>query len=451
MEIQCSFLQQGDLEYAIECLEVCKHDHAKKFGFFHPYFAPGGSYGEQWWQLDSSLALCGYQWVDRNFAERSLWNFIESQKEDGRICLWGADRLPGKVAGDNFPLQTENVSSLPKLFDVAYQLMQGSTNEELKLATYDMLKKYLDWWFSCRQDEKTGLITAVFEETFVPYLGYVGEYAPVDTNVEIYVGCHYTELLAIELGKIKDAQEIAGRKDRLKQSINQYLWNEERGAYFPYSVKEEKTLDLLMASTFFPLRMQIAGVDRQKRLIELLTTQEHFNWDKIPLCSVSMKDSAFVTTKGNYQGNASWSGSVWTLINEMVVRGLCDCFENALAAELALKTIYAFNHNCAEFINPFDGIGHGVLQYAWTASQYLELLVEIVFGISYDAKNKTVTVAPRIAKELCNEKLEIRGLQIAPRLFIDILIEDSEISYAVSEKSVQVIVCTEYSRLHFAR
>ena len=451
MHIEFPGVLQGDFEYAVECLEICKQESAPQYGFRFPYFTPGGAYGKQWWQLDSSLALCGYKWVDRAFCETSLWNFIESQKDDGRICLWGADRLPCKVAGGDSLGQIENVSSLPKLFDAAYHLLQGSTDEKLKVAAYDMLKKYLDWWFIHRQDQKTGLITAVFEETFIPYLGRAGEYASVDTNVEIYVGCHYTELLAIELGKIKDAEELEGRKNCLKQSINQYLWNEERGAYFPYSVKEEKSLDFLMASTFFPLRMQIAGVDRQKRLIELLKSQEHFNWEVIPLTSVSMKDASFVTTKGEYQGNASWSGNVWTLINEMVVRGLCDCGENALAAELALKTIYAFNHNCAEFINPFDGIGHGVLQYAWTASQYLELLVEIVFGISYDAKNKTVTMAPRIAKELCNERLQIRGLQIAPRLFIDILIEDSEISYAVSEKSIQVIVCTQYSRLHFAR
>ena len=57
----------------------------------------------------------------------------------------------------------------------------------------------------------------------------------------------------------------------------------------------------------------------------------------------------------------------------------------ALAAELAYKTVLAFHQNCAEFVNPFDGSGHGVLKYAWSASQYLELIVEELFGISYDA------------------------------------------------------------------
>jgi len=440
MIIQFPHIKQDDLEYAIKCLEACKQDNADAYAFPYPYFTPGGSYGKQWWQLDSSLALRGYQWIDRDFVETALLNFIESQKADGRICLWGADVLPSKVAGDDFPLQTEGVSSLPKLFDVAYHILRGSTDKSLKIKTYEMLKRYLDWWFSARQDQSTGLISAVFEETFIPYLGRTGEYAPVDTNVEVYVGCYYVETLARELGKNRDADEIGERKENLKKSINQYLWDEEKGAYFPYFLKEGKLGSCLMASTFYPLRLQIAPRECQERLLSLLTSQEHFHWDVLPVTSVSKKDAAFTTTTGIYKGNASWSGNVWTLINEMVVRGLCDCGEDALAAELALKTLYAFNHNCAEFINPFDGVGHGVLQYAWTASQYLELLIEFIFGVDYDAKNKTVKVCPRIKKELRHERFEIKGLRLAENLLIDIVIKDNEVSCVVSDEAIKVMV-----------
>ena len=81
MSILGKFITQDDFNYAVECLEDCKQNSAKQFGFNYPYFAPGGRYGEQWWQLDSSLALCGYKWIDRAFAETSILNFIESQKE----------------------------------------------------------------------------------------------------------------------------------------------------------------------------------------------------------------------------------------------------------------------------------------------------------------------------------------------------------------------------------
>ena len=427
MKINFPRISQEDFDYAIECLEVCKKPDAKAYGFNYPYFAPGGYYGSQWWQLDGSLALCGYKWVDKDFVETALKNFIEVQKENGRICLFGADTF-GRVAGGDFPLQSEGVSSLPKLFDSAYQVLKGSNDRAFKEKVYNLLKNYLNWWYSDRLDAKTGLMTAVFEETFIPYLRYAGEYAPVDTNVEVCVGCHVTELLARELGREDDADEINARGESLKESINKYLWNDEKGAYFAYYVKEGRQDDRLMASTFYPLRLKIAPPLRCERLIALMTDDKHFNWDTIPLTSLSKLDERFITTRGGYKGNASWSGNVWTLCNEMVIRGLIDCGEDALAASLALKTVRAFNHNCAEFIDPFDGSGHGVIQYAWTASQYLELLIDVIFGVKYTLDGE-LTVTPHLADELLREKLSLEDIRLPDGKVLDLVIDHGNISY----------------------
>ena len=438
MIIKFPEIYQKNLDYAVSCLEDCKQENALEYGFNYPYFTPGGGYGAQWWQLDSTVALGGYKWIDREFSERSLLNFVESQKEDGRICLWGRDLLPKAVAGGDFPKQSEGVSSLPKLFDVAYHILKGSTDIEYKKLIYSCMKKYLAWWFENRLDKKTGLISAVFEETFIPYLGFAGEYAPVDTNTEVYVGCHYTELIAEELGYVRDAEVINSRKSALKESINKYLWNDEKGAYYPYLIKEEKLSDCLMASTFFPLRLNIADEERKNRLIKLLLNHDEFNWDTIPVTSVSKLDKVFTTTKGNYQGNLSWSGNVWTLINEMIVRGLNDCGEYKLAAELALKTVYAFNNNCTEFINPFDGTGHGVLKYAWTASQYLQLITETIFGISYDAKKFQIDVFPKLTDNLKQKHIELKNVEIQKGIYLDVIIDCGEISCFVSNKNIKI-------------
>lgn len=440
MKIKFPNISQSDIDYAISCLEKCKQDSAEDYGFLYPYFAPGGGYGKQWWQLDFSLALCGYKWVDRAFCERALENFINSQKEDGRICLWGADTLPETVAGGDKLSQTENISSLPKIFDAAYHILLGSRNKELKERTYEMLKRYLDWWFLHRQDKKTGLITAVFEETFIPYLGSAYEYAPVDTNVEVYVGLYYTQLIAKELCKNSDFEKFEERKNKLKDSINRYLYSEEKGAYFPYYIKEEKQGETLMASTFYPLRLEIAPKDRRERLIKLLKDNAHFNFNSIPITSVSMKDSAFRITEGEYIGNASWSGNVWTLINEMVIRSLCDIGENALAAELALKTLDAFKSNCAEFINPFDKKGHGVKEYAWSASQFLEILVDVLFGIEYNAVENTITISPKICDALKNERLQIKGLCLMDTVKLDVGVYKGKVNCSVSDSSVRIKV-----------
>lgn len=432
MKIVFPNISQIDFEYAFECLEECKQSDAAEFGFNHPYFAPGGQYGKQWWQLDSSLALAGYKWADRGFSETALLNFIESQKENGRICLYGFDVLPEYVAGNNFPKQHEGVSSLPKIFDVAYNIVKCSKDITMLEKTYTMLKRYIDWWYSDRFDIKTGLFSAVFEETFIPYLGKAMEYAPVDTNVEIYVGLVSTSKIAARLKKDNESKILLKKADELKTAINEHLWDEEKGAYYPYDLQNNCRICQLMASTFYPLRMKIASSEQKKSLIALLKNDEHFNWNTIPLTSVSKKDPTFTTTVGSYQGNASWSGNVWTLINEMVVRGLSDSGENELAAELALKTIYAFNANCTEFINPFDGTGHGVLKYAWTASQYIELIVEVIFGIGFDEEKQGITVLPNLPQALKDKELSLQGVQVCKDTYLDVFISQGNVRWNLS-------------------
>jgi glycogen debranching enzyme len=141
-----------------------------------------------------------------------------------------------------------------------------------------------------------------------------------------------------------------------------------------------------------------------------------------------MKDKIFTTTKGDYVGNDSWSGNVWTLINEMVVRGLLDSGEKELGVELALKTIYAFNDNYTEFINPFDGSGHGVKEYAWTASQYLTLIIECIFGISYNESMDEVKAEPNLNQELKGEILELNDITLSKGKRLNIVINKGSVS-----------------------
>jgi len=63
MRIKFPGIKQTDLDYAVGCLNNCMQSDASEFGFNYPYFTPGGAYGKQWWQLDSSLALSGYKWI----------------------------------------------------------------------------------------------------------------------------------------------------------------------------------------------------------------------------------------------------------------------------------------------------------------------------------------------------------------------------------------------------
>ncbi len=176
-----------------------------------------------------------------------------------------------------------------------------------------------------------------------------------------------------------------------------------------------------MASTFMPLREKVAPKERTDRLIGLLQSEE-FGWNTFPVFSAAKSDKRFTVTEGAYQYNASWSGSVWILLNEGIVQGL-KYYDFRLAAELAYRTVREFDGNFAEFLQPFDGSGQGVKRYAWTAALYITLIAETIFGITIDAARRVVRVRPLLCEALKQGLLSAENIALPDggRLCVEIV------------------------------
>ncbi len=121
---------QVDFDDAVKVLEECKFTDVPCLGFKYPFMGPGGQYGRCWWERDSSDTLSGYKWIDQDFAEKALLNFTFVQKPNGRIPLWGFDRV-----GD----YDEQLSAIPVIFEVAFKVLKRSENVEIIKTVYEML------------------------------------------------------------------------------------------------------------------------------------------------------------------------------------------------------------------------------------------------------------------------------------------------------------------------
>ncbi|CAG5073222.1 hypothetical protein DYBT9623_04725 [Dyadobacter sp. CECT 9623] len=393
-------ITQADFQDAFNVLNECLVMNAG-FGFKYPFIAPGGHYGQCWWQLDGSISLQATKWVNQTFSENMVRGFAGVQKPDGRIPLYGHDKVP------NFP----TCSSLPKLFEAAYQVLKHSRDKKLIAETYSSLKLYLDWWFSdARLDKESGLITGVFEESFPPFENRLKAVAQVDLNVEIVASCQVVAGLAKKLGLKSDVIKYARLGEELKQSINKYMWNEPTGAYFAYLVNEKKQDDKLICYTFDPLRFGIAPADRIPAMIRMLTDHKYFNWEGNAITSVAKTDPLYNETVGDYNGNPAWSGDIWTLRNQVVIEGLEDIGRFDLASELSLKTVQMFNSNYTEFLKTSDASGQGVKRYAWSAAQYIQIMTENIFGIDYNRFTKTITIKPNLPKALLGQDIALEKL-----------------------------------------
>ena len=94
-----------------------------------------------------------------------------------------------------------------------------------------------------------------------------------------------------------------------------------------------------------------------------------------------------LTTLHASDGRAhAWFGDIWTTRNWAIVCGLEDAGKHNLAAELSWATIKAFSGNYHEFLVPSTGVGHGNSRYGFSASQYIQLVVEHLFGMITDLR-----------------------------------------------------------------
>jgi len=373
-------------------------------GFTYPVMGPGGYYGEHWWPLDSSITVVGAQWVNQTFAEGVMRGFraVQDLGLDGRI--------------ENFGPLIGDLSQTPRFFEAAYDVARRTDDSALRIEIYDTMQRYLDWWLSpVKRDPKTGLIVASCEDCET--LGELPEWkappfvAPIDLNVAVATGAERTARLADDLGVPEAAHRYRETFQELSGAINALLWNEEDGVYYNYDVTEGHPRRHLIVSTFDPLRDRIASTSQRDRLIKKLLDPKEFNWGKYPLTSMSMGDSAYVEAKGKYDLPA-WNGDVWTYRNMEVVKGLEESGRPDLAAELNWATIKEFHENYHEFLLPSTGAGGGTDRYAWSASQYIEAIIEHLFGINFDRIHRRLRVTPHVPAELYGHDLAIEGLML---------------------------------------
>jgi len=399
-------ISQADFHDAFNVLDECLITNVPVHGFAYHVMAPGGAYGENWWQLDSSLNVAGAKWANQTFAENVMRGFfgIQAQVPDGHIPLYG-----GSVRG-----QPGCVSSVPRYFEAAYDVARRTSDTALRKEIYLSMRKYLDWWLSpVKTDPQTGLVTATAEETFSEPQLTPQTVAPVDLNVAVALGCHHVSHLADSLRRATEARKYADAFNALKKSINHYMWNEQADIYFNYNVKQKKQLHRLLCTTFDPMRLGIAPPQAVEKLIGKLLDPRLFNWGKLPVTSIAQTEPDYVEAAGPYDGRA-WLGDVWTMRNMPIIDGLEDTGQHRLAAELTWQTIKAFNANYCEYLVPSSGAGEGVQRYGWSASQYIQAVIEHLFGIDYDHIEKRLRIVPHVPDELAGRQISISELILPP-------------------------------------
>lgn len=419
-EISLPVCPAEDWRKAVWTLDQCRIPEPVS-GCVKPSYSPGGRYGYLWWSLDYALAMEGIKWLDFSHAEEFIENLCAVQDTDGRVPLYGKVNLA----------HGGPIGSLPKFLDTAFDVAIMSGSRQLQQKTADLFARNIAWWCSARQDPDTGLISAVYEETFIPNTeSYAFVYAPMDTNIQIVKGCRNGAVLAEKCGDKALAEDLFRKAGIIVQAVEKLLWNEERGCYLPYDIRKHEQVNLLMGSTF--LGFYLCDRGRHARLRSLLLDPEEFHWTMRPLTSVSRRDPAFQIVTGKYCGNPAWSGSVWALINDASVKALNAAGLRSESAELVDQTLSAFRGNYAEFLQPFTGSGEGVKDYAWTAGLFIREIIEEIFGLSWSPE-QGLKADPNLPESLRTDRIALEGLHLPDGKTGRITIENGSVTELAAE------------------
>lgn len=271
-QVECPVCSQADLEHDVETLNLCYEERPVK-GLLRSYFRPGvcpigrNDYGSNWWSLDYALAVEGAKWLDFSVGADLITNLQAMIQSDGRMKLYGSDW--SKIVNG----KRIYASSLPKFHETVFAISQMSADAELRQAAFSLLERNLAWWYAQRQDAETKLISAFFEETFMPNTkSGPGVYAPLDTNFELVIGSQNTACLADQLGLWDRDAFYRMKAAEISDAIARYCRDPRDGLFRPYLLKERRLARTDQSTMFLAFRLPRS--ERDDRLMSALTGKD---------------------------------------------------------------------------------------------------------------------------------------------------------------------------------
>jgi mannosylglycerate hydrolase MGH1-like protein len=144
------------------------------------------------------------------------------------------------------------------------------------------------------------------------------------------------------------------------------LWDEPSGQYCSRNAVTGEPIHGSTVATFLPLWAGVTS-ERAHQLLGLLRDARAY-WPEFPVPSVAVDAPEF-------DPNRYWKGPTWVNMNWMVVQGLLECREPAVADELRRDTLDLVEHTgFYEYFSPVTGHGFGAEEFSWTAALTVDLL-----------------------------------------------------------------------------
>jgi glycogen debranching enzyme len=176
--------------------------------------------------------------------------------------------------------------------------------------------------------------------------------------------------LAAELGH--DTREIDGWLASTREAFDARFWDDARGLYLDYDVRQHAPIRVNANVAFAPLFAGLASPAQAARLVA-----EHFEnpAEYAPDADSRFRLPSIAKNEPGYSPRRYWCGPIWIQVNWIIAEGLRRYGYNAHAETLVQDSLALIAQSgMREYYDPRDGSGCGATDFCWTAALMLEMM-----------------------------------------------------------------------------
>jgi putative isomerase len=277
---------------------------------------------------------------------------------------------------------------------VAWKYYQITGDLQFLELYYPILKTAYNWWFENRDGNGNGVLelgsscngsgfsvgtklaakgeTAMENSPMYDKAEYVPQTHTVNledigVNSLLALDGEILAMIAKELGKTDESDEIQQSNEKFKKRIDNALWDKNREIYANKLWTDEFTP--CSPTSFYPLAAGIPDLNRADKLVGHMFDKNEF-WSYAPLPSISLKEESV-------NDNCYWRGRMWAPLNFLSHVGLKRYHKDEEAYRLARRSMEIFSARwkeeraCYENYNTFTGLGGDSVDadkfYGWGA------------------------------------------------------------------------------------
>lgn len=228
--------------------------------------------------------------------------------------------------------------------------------------TYEVLKRWHNWWFTARDGNKNGLLewgsdnvnygrkhyhdlqaakfesgldnSPMYDDVIFNEETNTMELDDVGLNALYALDCWALSEIARELGRYEDEIVFMEEYIEMKKRINSILWNKDLGIY-TNRYWDGRFSNRLSPTCFYPLLAGIPTKEMAEEMIYRFLLNEDKFWGEYVIPSTPKDDPAF-------KDNNYWRGRIWAPMNFLVYEGLKRYGFDKVAYDFAEKSVRLF-------------------------------------------------------------------------------------------------------------